>query len=71
MGSGILITLCEILVAIVFGLENLTFFAKSDVWIRAVESASLKVGKSLKIGKNRINSDKKSDNIGKIRIKIG
>ena len=43
------------------------------IFTRAVESASLKVGKSLKIAKknwkksdkNRIKSDKKSDKIGK------
>ena len=33
MGSGILITLCEILVAIVFGLKNPTFLVKSDIFI--------------------------------------
>ena len=33
-------------------------FAKQRVAIRVVESKSLKVGKSLKIGKNRIKSEK-------------
>ena len=36
--------------------KNLTSFP--GIWTRVIESKSLKVGKSLKIGKNRIKSEK-------------
>ena len=58
-----------------FRLDKYREKAKRGVPTRAVESESLKVGKSLKIGKNRkksdknrIKSDKKSSKIGNSEI---